>query len=115
MHGFGEQFDWDAFVGTTLDVVSFTSNTVHLVFSGELTVTLQTSGLLKTVPDHEEALGPMAASRIPTVVGEAVSAVTHTAARLELLFDSGCRLTLVDNSSAYESLSVSFGGLEFFV
>ena len=117
MHGLPEDFDPRAFMGAELSQLCISVNTTSLSFDGHRGITLLGSfayrareGDLSTysVPEGSESL-----LRLP---GKTVVAATvESGCDLRLVFDDGQVIVCLDDSTAYESYSLSIDGREIFV
>lgn len=118
MHGFPSDLDPAVFCGRELQLVSFTSNTVHLSFDGDASITAD-STVLYQVDDASalvQQVPPVAASALMALVGRRVCAATsNTDGSLRLQLEGGGIITCLDDSKDYESYHVRVGGQEFHV
>lgn len=115
MYQFKKQIDWQGFLGRILESVTFTSTTVGLEFSHDLSVTVLNRALLRLGGGVEEPLEPKIPSSISALVGQTVVRVARTDRQLLLSFEEGAQVVLVDDSDNYESVVVSLAGREYFV
>lgn len=118
MHGFPPDLDPAVFCGRELQLVSFTSNTVHLSFDGDASITVESTFLYQL--DDASALvqqvPPVAASALMSLLGRKVGAATsNTDGSLRLQFEGGGIFTCLDGSKGYESYHVCVDGKEFHV
>ena len=120
MYGLPRNFDPTLFVGRTIELVSFTSNTVHLAFSGDrCSLTIESSfehnpGVTGRERVHSEV--PVVESGLMRLVGRSVAiAEVEGEGTLFLRFDDGQTLRLFDDSEEYESYRIDCNGLEIVV
>lgn len=109
MYGLPEDFDVSIFVGRELVQVSFTTNTVHLAFGGDVAITTETSFVLRLSGWTEEARQelPVESSNLMALIGHRVRlANAATDGTLTLHFEGGGILTFVDDSKEYESYHI---------
>lgn len=118
MHGFPSELDPAVFCGRELQLVSFTSNTVHLSFDGDASITVESTFLyqLDGASAMVQQIPPIAASALMALVGRKVSAATSSIdGNLRLQFEGGGLFTCLDDSKDYESYHVRVDGKEFHV
>ena len=112
------EFDPKAVVGQSLELVTFTSNSVYFRFGDAFSVTVYSSFRYRLSLCHREATEtvPTSSSAVMPLIARTVTDATSDAAgRLTLTFDDGATLTFSPDESPYESYFVSSGGLEFAV
>jgi len=117
MYGLPTAFDASRFVRLTLEQVSFTINTVHLSFSDDVSITLESSfeHLAKDGKPRRLAV-PVTESQLMQLLGESVeSAHASTDGTLSLRFGDGQALTCYDDAPMYEAYRLRFGDEEIVV
>jgi hypothetical protein len=118
MHGLPGEFDGSAFVGAELVSVSFSVNTVRLLFEPDAEITIMASFIVQAGADLEPVRDapPVASSSVMALVGAKVCSASGTAdGTLALHFDSGGSVVCVDDSRDYESYTFRINGGEFVV
>jgi hypothetical protein len=118
MYGLPADFDASIFIGRELVQVSFTTNTVHLVFDGDIAITVESSFVLQHSPGTEavKQAPPVESSSLMALVGRQVrSAHADTDGTLTLRFDGGGTLACLDDSKDYESYHIRLLGKEIVV
>jgi hypothetical protein len=119
VYGLPEDFDASGFQGRSVELVSFSANTIHIAFDGSYSVTIEStfehsSGQQGDRPMH--SVVPVKESRLMLLVGRSV--VTATIERpgtLVLRFDDGQTLWCLDDSQEYESYRISCKDREIIV
>jgi hypothetical protein len=109
MYGLPPDFDASIFVGRELVQVSFTTNTIHLAFDGDIAITVESSFVLRlgnwTEPVTEAP--PVHSSSLMALVGHRVrSARAATDGTLTLHFEGDGTLACLDDSKDYESYHI---------
>ena len=120
MYGLPKDFDGSMFVGRTVGLVSFSVNTIHISFDGDISITLESS--------FEHRLGteepaqvcvqevPVEESRLMQLTGRSVESVeANVDGTLTLHFDGGHILPCFDDSPQYASYRITHGNLEIYV
>lgn len=118
MYGLPEKFDSSPFVGRELQQVCFWEYSVHLVFGGEVSITLDSAFRFRKDPQHELVLTevPVTSSDLMQLVGKAVERATaQPDGTLSLCFVGGGELVCTDDSPEYESYRIRFGDKEILV
>jgi len=119
LYGLPEHFDPTGFIGRSLEIVSFTANTVHLVFDGDYSLTVESS-----FEHRREGRGkgpvrfgvPVRDPCLVSLIGRpVVSAEVERPGTLYLQFDDGQTLRCFDDSQDYESYKINCGGTEIIV
>ena len=118
MYGLPSDFDPSVFVGHKLNLLSFTENTIHFAFDGDIAITT-TSSFVHVHSLHEPGrkhVVPVESSRLMSLVGKTVSrSSAEPGGTLSLHFEDGEQLSLLDDSREYESYTVRVGDKEFIV
>jgi hypothetical protein len=118
MYGLPIDFDGSEFVERQLIQISFTENTIHLVFEGDVSLTLLSTfkyRLAQSDTTYEETI-PVLSSQLMGLIGDKVKSATASRnGELSLLFGTGGNLTCVDDSTEYESYSIHIGDKEIIV
>jgi Family of unknown function (DUF6188) len=120
MYGLPEGFDGSMFIGRTAELVSFSANTIHISFDGDVSITLQSSfeHRLGTEKPDEACVQrvPVEESRLMQLAGRTVEAVeANTDGTLALRFTGGHVLRCFDDSPNYESYRIAHGTDEIYV
>lgn len=119
MYGLPAGFDASRFVGRTLEQVSFTANTVNLIFDQNVSLTLESNYEHILLDErHSSAIAniPVAESQLMQLLGEPIRMASASAdGTLILSFANGHSLKCYDDSSEYESYKISFGDEEIVV
>ena len=114
MYGLPEDFDPTAFIGLTVELVSFTANTVHLAFDGGYSLTVESS--FEHGPQQHGAGAvrfavPVSHSGLMRLIGSpVVAAEVERPGTLSLRFDGGQTLRCLDDSVDYESYKINCNG-----
>ena len=110
-------FDPGVFVGSILEGIYFTENTVHFAFDGYRSITLDSSYELRRSGEVERSEVPPRDKALPGLVGHIViqCSIKEEGRILELEFDDGHALAFVDDSSQYESFRIGVAGREIVV
>jgi len=112
------EFDPKAVVGQSLELVTFTSNSVYFEFGDAFSVTVYASFRYRLSRDGGETTDtvPVPSSAVMSLVGRTLTgSAPDAAAVLALTFEDGATLAFSTDESPYESYFVSVGGLEFAV
>lgn len=118
MHGLHADLDLSVFCGATLDLITFTSNTIHFAFDKPASVTIQSSYkyYANQTSAFEQNKVPPRESRLMQLVGQSVHAASPVGRGTLLLeFESGQRLEIFDDYEQYESYLLTIGDREVFV
>jgi hypothetical protein len=110
-------FDGRAFVGQVLSSITFTENTVHLVFGSELSLTVLAAYLyqLSTDGTTRNERVPAAETAALGLVGRRVLNTAHHSQSFTLELDSGGTFTCIDDSDQYESFIIKIEDGEMIV
>jgi hypothetical protein len=112
MYGLTEDFDPTVFLGCQLTQICFTQNTIHFDFSGDVSVTLESSFLYCSDADDSvcRQIVPVSSSNLMHLLGSSVdSATAEPDGTLLLGFGEGRTLAFLDDSKEYESYSIRIG------
>lgn len=119
MYGLDPGFDASRLVGCTLELVSFSENTVHLSFSDEFSITIVgcyqhlTHGDSR---DTERTCLPIRESRLMELLGESIeTAHASPEGTLSLRFTNGQSLACFDDTPRYEAYRLKIGEEEIIV
>jgi hypothetical protein len=118
MYGLPKDFSALIFVGQELVEICFTVNTAHLVFDGEVSITLLSSYVYTSSSNNvsRKETVPVLSSSLMHLIGKKVSSATaKTDGTLTLMFEDGASLILLDDSRDYESYSIRIGDREIVV
>ena len=118
MYGLPATFDPSVFVGAELVEVSFSANTVNLIFEPEIVVTIEAAFVISAGAGLQSVKHspPVQSSDLMTLIGERVVAATGEAdGTLVLGFENGGRITCLDDSMHYESYKIRAKGLDLVV
>jgi hypothetical protein len=119
LYGLPADFDASAFVGSSLEQISFSANTVDMSFASDMAITAETTFVYSICgPPHElENLSPpVRESRVMRLIGETVrSAQGWTDGTLVLTFVNGDVLSFYDDTKLYESYRIRVGNHEFVI
>ncbi len=116
MYGLPADFDGSVFVGREVVEVSFTVNTVHVVFEGDTSITIGSRFVLQLGEVREEQAVPVKSSSLMALIGRSVRLVYASPdGTLRLQFEGGDALTCLDDSKMYESYQIHFSGREIIV
>lgn len=117
MYGLPEDFDATVFLGHELVMVSFTTNTVNLVFDGDVAITIEAS-FRHHSPTGEASteVPPVRSSTLMTLLGHRVVAARSSRdGTLTLQFDGAGSIDCLDDSKAFESYHLRFADREVVV
>jgi len=112
MYGLPVGFDASVFVGRKLDQLSFSENTLHLIFDSEISITVLSSiSFQKGGASAEQRFEvPIGSTDLMMLLGRVVQrASAERSGRLILEFDGAYALTFEDDSDAYESYHIQIG------
>ena len=120
MYGLPKDFDGSIFVGKTVVLVSFSVNTIHITFEGDVSITLQSSFEYRDSAQQTDDVCtqqvPVKESRLMQLAGRIVERVeTNTDGTLTLHISGGHLLRCFDDSPNYESYSITHGKDEIYV
>ena len=118
MHRLPPDFDASVFVGSTLETICFSANTVNLTFDRDLQITILGTFMYRAGPNAEpvEAVVPVATSNLMSLAGKVVeSAEAHVDSALTIRFAGQHILTLANEPGPYESYTLQIKGREIFV
>lgn len=117
MYGLPTEFDASRFARLTLEQVSFTVNTIHLSFSENVSITIESSyEFLDWNGDARRQTVPVNDSRLMQLLGKSVeSARASNDGTLILCFGNGQTLTCYDDTPMYEAYIIRFGVEEIIV
>jgi hypothetical protein len=117
VHGLPADFDPKVFVGRELQQISFTVNTIHLTFDGEVAITLEGSFLLRAGPAAETTKHtvPVTDSSLMSLVGKRILEARREGSTLALEYEGGGLLACLDDSREYESYHLRIGDEEIAV
>jgi len=111
VYGLPGDFDASPFVGRTLDLVSFSANTIHFNFDDDVSITVEGTYDHITPSGEAECEVPVEHSALMQLVGESVLiAEASEDGTLDLLFSNKQRLIVYDNSDQYESYKINIRG-----
>jgi Family of unknown function (DUF6188) len=118
MHSLPPDFDASAFTGTELVQVSFSANTVHLVFETDVQMTIVGPFFVQVhcgLPPVRYS-PPVESSSLMALIGKrVVSASGDADGTLTLQFENGGKIICIDESKNYESYTLIIGGREIIV
>jgi len=119
MYGLPADFDATVFVNQELAQVSFTINTVHLVFDdGKMAITLEGAYVTKLDAGAEakRQSPPIRSSDLMSFIGRRVSsAEAAETGVLTLQFEGGGSLACLDEMKEYEAYHIYVNGREIVV
>jgi hypothetical protein len=114
VYGSPKDFDGSMFFGRTVGLVSFSVNTIHITFDGDISITLQSSfehrlGAEGTEQDDVQQV-PVKESRLMQLAGRTVERVeANVDGTLTLHFNGGHVLRCFDDSLQYECYRITHG------
>ncbi len=116
MYGLPEDFDGSFFIGCTLEIVSYTENSVFLGFGNEMSITTESSYECRFV-DKEEYVEaqqpPVTFSRLMRLLGCKVASVdAKQEGTLTLHFEGGSVFRCFDDQPGYECYRIARGDEE---
>lgn len=118
MYGLPPDFDGQAFVGQILSSITFTVNTIHLLFGSDVVLTVLSTYAYRLAADgvgHTEQV-PVTETAVPSLIGRQVTSTNVTEGRnFTLGFDSGAEFSCIDDSDEYESYIIKIYGREIIV
>ena len=119
MYGLPEDFNPTGFIGRTVEIVSFTANTLHLGFDGGYSLTVESSFEHGHEGHGAQTLRfgvPVTDSGLMSLVGRSVvAAKAEKPGTLYLRFADGQAFRCFDDSEEYESYRVNCGRTEIIV
>ena len=118
MYGLPADFDASHFIGSELQQVSFTVNTVHLTFDKDISITLESSFSFQLDKNSEiiKQVPPVQVSAVMSLVGRQICAASATRdGTLALEFTGGGVFTCIDDSKEYESYRICLYDKEIIV
>jgi len=118
MYGLPATFDASVFVGVQLMQLSFSANTVNLIFEPEIVVTIEAAFVVSAGAGLQpvQYSPPVQFSDLMTLIGEHVVVATGSVdGTLVLEFDNGGRIVCLDDSVHYESYRIRANGLDLVV
>jgi len=119
MYGLPSDFDVSAFIGIELVQISFSANTIHLVFEPDVQVTIESSFVVQAGPDLPPLKDspPLKSSNMMTLISQRVRSASSSAidGSLTLHFEGGGFILFIDDSENYESYKIVIQGKEIIV
>lgn len=119
MYGLPEDFDGSFFVGRVLEYVTFSANSVALVFDSAVCLTIESSFEYQPSGKNvqvERQCVPADSSTVMQLIGRSVEAVEfERAGTLTLHFVGGQVFRCFDDQAHYESYRIAHGNDETFV
>jgi uncharacterized protein DUF6188 len=116
MYGLPENFDASVFVGRRLEQVSFTANTLRLLFDEEVAITLEASFIHRQQGREKKEAVPPQSSELMKLLGRTVRrAEGRRDGTLTLEFDEGEAIVCLDDSPQYESFHIQIRDKELHV
>jgi hypothetical protein len=109
MYGLPADFDASVFVGRELEQITFTTNTIGLVFKGDIVVTVESSLVFRAGESAEpiKESPPVESSGLMALLGRQVLlADTGADGSLTFHLSGGGTLALLDDSREYESYHI---------
>lgn len=115
MYGLPEDFDASFFVGLELGYVTYSVNTVCLIFGKDVSISIESSFQHQATPNEADAeiqhVPITTCSDLMQLLGRSVEAVNANAdGTLTLTFSGGHVFRCFDDASGYESYSIEHGG-----
>jgi hypothetical protein len=117
MYGLPADFDPGVLVGTTLDAITFTENTVHLALGDTMSITLQ-AGFSYRVSSGRPTrceIVPTKSSELMALAGRRILAASARAGDLRIDLDGGAYIACIEDAAPYESYTIRVGDREIFV
>lgn len=118
MYGLPPDFDATLFIGSELQQISFTVNTVYLTFDKDISITLESSFSFQSDrnSETERHVPPVRISAVMSLVGRQICSASATRdGTLVLEFTGGGVLTCIDDSKEYESYRICLYDKEIIV
>lgn len=113
MYKLPKDFDASFFVGKSLDFLTFSQNSVAMVFSESVCITVESSLQHKTgteATDEPIQHLPLHDSQLTQLLGRSVTqAFGQEDGTLTIIFDNGHVLNIFDDQESYESYSIMDG------
>ena len=108
------------FIGSTVQQVAFSANTLFISFGNEISITILASFEHLVTPAENESNGvqrvPVKESRLMQLIDHAVESVEASVdGTLTLHFNNGQTLRCFDDSPQYESYWITHGKKEIYV
>jgi hypothetical protein len=116
MHGLPNDFDSNVFVGTELNLICFSVNTVSFHFEDKVMITVESPFEYSETqgPTLIESL-PLTSSGVMILIGKTVGSVTiDSSGNLALVFEDGSKLKFFDTKH-YEAYHITIGDKEFHI
>jgi hypothetical protein len=118
MYGLPTGFATSRLLGCTLELVSFSENTVHLSFDKDVSITIEScfTHSLESDSSGERTRLPVRESRLMELLGKSIASA-HASAEgtLTLLFTNGQSLACFDDTPEYEAYRIKLGDEEIIV
>jgi hypothetical protein len=118
MYGLPPDFEPSMFAGRELLQVSFTINTVDLLFDDDVGITIEGTFEFRARegrPSERQTIPSTSSALVELVGHKVVAAAAQQNGVLTLDFDNGGRLTCLDESSQFESYHIRSRTLELTV
>lgn len=118
MYGLPQDFDYSIFAGRTLRAVTFTINTVHLMFDEDLSITIESSYAHQVDNDDQgrkEEVPAQHSTLMSLIENTVKSAEDGGNGTLVLRFKDEQVLQCFDDSPQYESYRITNRGKDTFV
>ena len=119
MYGLPPGFDTSRLLGCALEQVSFSENTVHLSFTNDVSITIESCFAHSRhggLGDVERTRVPVRESQLMQLLGESVESAHASAdGTLRLRFTNGHVLACFDDSPQYEAYRIKLGEEEIIV
>ena len=120
MYGLPKDFDGSMFIGRTVELVSFSANTIHISFDDHLSITITSSfehrlGTEEPTQDCVQRV-PVEESRLMQLAERSVESVeANTDGTLTLHFNGGHLFRCFDDLPNYECYTITHGKKEIYV
>jgi len=118
MYVLSKDFDVSMLVGKKLELICFSSNTINLSFEEDVSITILGSFIYRRDPNESKSVQkvPVSSSDLMCLTDQTVRyAEACEQGSLDLHFDNGQDLLLLDDSRDYESYIVRIGIKEIIV
>ena len=119
VYGLPQGFDSSRLIGCVLEQVSFSENTVHLSFTNDVSITIESCFVHSTQDDFsdvERSRVPVRDSHLMQLLGESVDSAHASAdGTLSLRFTNGHVLACFDDTPGYEAYRIKLGEEEIIV
>jgi hypothetical protein len=113
MYKLPTDFDGAFFLGKTLEFVTFSENTVSLIFNESVSITVESCLEHRGEPDLPPPViqkVPVSESRLMQLLGHSIRRATgDEKGTLEVVFDNGHVVRIYDDPPCYESYSIFNG------